>query len=88
MSHDRVKAFIRGTNAEGLLLSIYTCGHGEVRTKLSRDVELLRQRDTLYTTNSLYTSIESDPIPHDGLDWCLRKRTSACKPSKSKDVSR
>ena len=68
MSHDRVKAFIGRTNVEGLLLSIYTYGHSEVSTKLGRDVEFLGQRDTLYTTNSLYTSMEPDPIPHDGLD--------------------
>jgi hypothetical protein len=88
MSHDQVKAFIERTNVEGLLLSIYTCEHGEVRTKLGIDVELLGQRDTLYTTNSLYTSMEPDPTPHDGLDWCLRKHTSAWKPSRSKDASR
>jgi hypothetical protein len=68
MSHDRVKAFSGRIKVEGLLLSICTRGHGEVRTKLGRDAELLGQQDTRYTTNSLYTSMQPDPVPHDGLD--------------------
>ncbi|KAH8629751.1 hypothetical protein IG631_14328 [Alternaria alternata] len=58
MSHDRVKAFTGRENVKGLLLSIYTCGHGEARTKPGGDAELLAQRDNLYTTNSLYISLD------------------------------